>query len=69
MRVWKSSWNYKNDACKENQNSFIKQQQLQYKQDKYYNGPRVVKFISAKSKKFWVKNDFWTKKNAWIMYN
>ena len=23
-----------------------------------YNGPRVVKFISAKSKKFWVKNDF-----------
>ena len=23
-----------------------------------YNGPRVVKFISSKSKKFWVKNDF-----------
>ena len=28
-----------------------------------YNGPRVVKFISAKGKKNLVKNDFWTKTN------
>ena len=28
-----------------------------------YNGPRVVKFISAYRKKFLVKNDFLTKTN------
>ena len=27
-----------------------------------YNGPRVVKFISAVRKKILVKNDIWTKK-------
>ena len=40
-------------------NVYINMKYIKYnKKRQVYNGPRVVKFISAKSKKFWVKNDF-----------
>ena len=59
LKAWKNACVPKSELVF----SSIKGKEDHFKTRQVYNGPRIVKFISAVRKQFLVKNDFWTKKS------